>query len=160
MKINIVPFLLAFLLAGPVWKKQTNTKTIVPERVINVISTMKGPLNTMFKECVGAGRATKGYVPMQQKWSMSKKRVISNYRMHGLANRCYGCLQEDDKKNRSITTVYLKLVRLPVVIGIKLLSNWAFMPSWLASGNKTIFWWKGNVSPPRITAKWDAFIRI
>ena len=34
-----------------------------------------------------------------------------------------------------------------------------FMPSALASGNKTIFWWKGNVTPPKDYKKWDDLIK-
>ena len=33
------------------------------------------------------------------------------------------------------------------------------MPSALASGNKTIFWWKGNVTPPKSYENWDALIQ-
>ena len=33
------------------------------------------------------------------------------------------------------------------------------MPSALASGTKTIFWWKGNITPPKDAAKWSALIR-
>jgi xylan 1,4-beta-xylosidase len=34
-----------------------------------------------------------------------------------------------------------------------------FMPTALASGEKTIFWWKGNVTPPKSQQEWGAFIR-
>jgi beta-xylosidase len=34
-----------------------------------------------------------------------------------------------------------------------------FMPSALASGDKTIFWWKGNVTPPKDYKKWGELIR-
>jgi xylan 1,4-beta-xylosidase len=37
--------------------------------------------------------------------------------------------------------------------------EFGFMPQKLASGEKTIFWWKGNVTPPRDYAKWEALIR-
>lgn len=38
-----------------------NPKSKTPERVINVnFNTEKGALNTMFNECVGAGRANEG----------------------------------------------------------------------------------------------------
>ena len=33
------------------------------------------------------------------------------------------------------------------------------MPSALASGDRTIFWWKGNVTSPKDYAKWEAFIQ-
>ncbi len=38
-----------------------------------------------------------------------------------------------------------------------------FMPEALASGTKTIFWWKGNVTPPKVQDEWaqlvQAFVR-
>ena len=34
-----------------------------------------------------------------------------------------------------------------------------FMPDALASGSKTIFWWRGNVTPPKDMNKWADFIR-
>ena len=38
-----------------------NARTKFPERIINTdFSKEKGLLNTMFKECVGAGRANEG----------------------------------------------------------------------------------------------------
>jgi len=33
------------------------------------------------------------------------------------------------------------------------------MPGKLASGTKTVFWWKGNVTPPKDQAKWAMLIR-
>ena len=33
------------------------------------------------------------------------------------------------------------------------------MPSDLASGDSTIFWWKGNVTPPKDYGKWEELIR-
>jgi xylan 1,4-beta-xylosidase len=33
------------------------------------------------------------------------------------------------------------------------------MPAKLASGDKTVFWWKGNITPPKDPAKWSGLIR-
>jgi xylan 1,4-beta-xylosidase len=33
------------------------------------------------------------------------------------------------------------------------------MPTKLASGTQTVFWWKGNITPPKDPAKWNALIR-
>ena len=33
------------------------------------------------------------------------------------------------------------------------------MPNALASGDRTIFWWKGNVTPPKDYKKWEDLIR-
>lgn len=44
-------------------------------------------------------------------------------------------------------------------IGMKPFVELGFMPSRLASGNKSIFWWRGNVTPPKDYNKWEALIR-
>jgi xylan 1,4-beta-xylosidase len=44
-------------------------------------------------------------------------------------------------------------------IGMKPFVELGFMPGGLASGSKTIFWWKGNVTPPRDMKKWEDLVR-
>jgi beta-xylosidase len=44
-------------------------------------------------------------------------------------------------------------------IGMKPFVELGFMPEGLASGSKTIFWWKGNVTPPKDMNKWADLIR-
>jgi len=34
----------------------------------------------------------------------------------------------------------------------------SFMPYDLASGDQTVFWWKGNITPPKDWGGWDWFI--
>lgn len=68
-------------------QSKTNKKTEFPSRVINVDYRIeKGPLNTMFKECVGAGRANEGLrADWQQQLAYVKKECGFKYiRMHGL----------------------------------------------------------------------------
>jgi xylan 1,4-beta-xylosidase len=44
-------------------------------------------------------------------------------------------------------------------ISIKPFVELGFMPSALASGSQTIFWWRGNVTPPKDYDKWAALIK-
>ena len=44
-------------------------------------------------------------------------------------------------------------------IGLKPFLELGFMPSALASGDQTVFWWKGNVTPPRSHDDWAALVR-
>ena len=62
-----------------------------------------------------------------------------------------GVYQEDAKGNpiynfQYIDQLYDALLRLHIKPFVEL----GFMPSALASGRQTIFWWKGNVTPPEI----------
>ena len=62
-------------------------KPSVQERIINIdFSKTAGPLNTFFKECVGAGRANEGLrADWQQQLAQVQKEIGINYiRFHGL----------------------------------------------------------------------------
>ncbi|MGD9928384.1 MAG: hypothetical protein AB7U05_00075 [Mangrovibacterium sp.] len=162
--IHLYLFLLAFLLAGPVLaKRKTNINPILPERVINLdFNNEKGALNTMFKECVGAGRANEGLrADWQQQLTYVKEKCDFKYiRMHGLLTDDMAVYKEDDKGTPQYNYMYIDaLYDFLLSIGIKPFVELGFMPSALASGNKTIFWWKGNVTPPKDYDKWEDFIR-
>lgn len=66
--------LIAFLVAASVIAQKK--KSQVPERTINVdFNVEKGTLNTMFKECVGAGRTNEGLrADWQQQLAYVKKK--------------------------------------------------------------------------------------
>jgi xylan 1,4-beta-xylosidase len=157
-------FLLLSLLAGQVFaKSKTTTKIIVPERVINVdFNNEKGALNTMFKECIGAGRANEGLrADWQQQLLFVKKACDFKYiRMHGLLTDDMGVYKEDAKGNPQYNYMYIDpLYDYLLSIGIKPFVELGFMPEALASGKQTIFWWKGNVTPPKDYDKWAALIK-
>ena len=82
---RIFLFILTCLVSGSLFAQNTRTKS--PERVMNIdFSMAKGPLNTMFRECVGAGRANEGLrADWQQQLAYVKKECGFKYiRMHGL----------------------------------------------------------------------------
>jgi len=132
-------------------------------RVISVDYTKSsGKLNTMFKECIGAGRANEGLrADWQQQLAYVKKECDFKYiRMHGLLTDDMAVYKEDNKGNPEYNYMYVDaLYDYLLSIGIKPFVELGFMPSALASGDKTIFWWRGNVTPPKDYAKWEALIR-
>jgi len=140
-----------------------NAKNKTPERVLNVnYSIEKGPLNTMFKECVGAGRANEGLrADWQQQLAYVKKECGFKYiRMHGLLTDDMGVYKEDRTGKPEYNYMYVDvLFDYLQSIGIKPFVELGFMPQALASGDKTIFWWRGNVTPPKDYDKWAALIR-
>jgi len=168
MKMNrFYLFLLLTFIAGTVSvQSKTNKKTTqieTPERVINVdLKNVKGPLNTMFRECVGAGRANEGLrADWQQQLAYVKKECGFKYiRMHGLLTDDMGVYKEDKNGNPEYNYMYIDvLFDFLQSIGMKPFVELGFMPNALASGNQTIFWWRGNVTPPKDYAKWEALIR-
>lgn len=137
-------------------------KKVAPERLINIdFNVEKGPLNTMFKECVGAGRANEGLrTDWQQQLAYVRKECGFKYiRMHGLLTDDMAVYAQDKNGNPQYNYMYVDvLFDFLHSIGMKPFVELGFMPSQLASGNKTIFWWRGNVTPPKDHEKWAALI--
>lgn len=133
-----------------------------PERVINISYTIeKGPLNEMFKKCVGAGRANEGLrADWQQQLAYVKKECGFKYiRFHGLLCDDMGVYKEDTKGNPIYNYMYIDaLFDFLHSIDIKPFVEFGFMPNALASVDNTIFWWKGNVTPPKDYNKWKDLI--
>jgi len=122
----------------------------------------KGPMNSMFKECVGAGRANEGLrADWQQQLAFVKKACDFKYiRMHGLLTDDMGVYSEDRKGNPQYSFQYIDvLYDYLESIGMKPFVELGFMPSALASGKQTIFWWRGNVTPPKDYNKWADLIK-
>ncbi|HEY8956286.1 GH39 family glycosyl hydrolase [Chitinophaga sp.] len=138
-------------------------KPAVPERVITTdFSKTAGRLNTMFNECVGAGRANEGLrADWQQQLAYVRKECGFRYiRMHGLLTDDMAVYTEDGKGNPVYNYMYIDvLFDFLHSIGMKPFVELGFMPSALASGSKTIFWWRGNVTPPRDYEKWAALVK-
>lgn len=120
-----------------------------------------GKLNTMFKESVGAGRANEGLrADWQQQLAYVKKECDFKYiRMHGLLSDDMAVYKEDSKGNPEYNYMYIDaLYDYLLSIDIKPFVELGFMPSQLASGPKTIFWWRGNVTPPKDYKKWEDLV--
>jgi xylan 1,4-beta-xylosidase len=157
--------ILCFLLALLVLPLPTLAADAAPpaKRLISAdASRVKGPLNTMFKVCVGAGRANEGLrADWQRQLAYVQKECGFTYlRMHGLLGDDMGVYRED-KNGRPeynwqyIDEVYDFLLRIRMKPFVEL----GFCPGALASGNKTIFWWKGYVTKPSDPRKWEDLIR-
>jgi xylan 1,4-beta-xylosidase len=133
------------------------------QRVISAdLSHVKGPLNTMFKACVGAGRANEGLRAdwQRQLTSLHKECGFETIRMHGLLTDDMGVYREDKNGRPEYNWQYIdELYDFLLRIGMKPFVELGFSPHDLASGSKTIFWWKGNVTPPKDMKKWGDLIR-
>ena len=118
------------------------------------------PFVHLWSRCVGAGRANEG---LRASWleqlKLSKEMCGFEYvRFHGLFH--------DDM------CVYREVESLPVYnwqyiddlfgrmldIGVRPFVELSFFPKDIASGDKTVFWWKGYVSPPKDYAKWEGLV--
>jgi xylan 1,4-beta-xylosidase len=133
-----------------------------PRLISADLQQTNGSLNTMFKFCVGAGRANEG---LRADWQRQLAYVhrecgFTYIRMHGLFTDDMGVYREDSHGNPEYNWQYIdELYDSLQRIGMKPFVELSFMPNALASGPKTIFWWKGNVTPPKDLTKWANFIR-
>ena len=136
---------------------------VIAQRTINVdCNKTSGKLNTFFNECVGAGRANEGLrADWQKQLAYVRKECGFKYiRMHGLLTDDMAVYKEDDKGNPEYNFMYIDvLFDFLHRIGMKPFVELGFMPNALASGKQTIFWWRGNVTPPKDYNKWEDLIR-
>ncbi|HKM92384.1 MAG TPA: hypothetical protein VJY41_01895 [Prolixibacteraceae bacterium] len=156
---RLILILSVCFIVAPVMAQTSKTN----ERVINInFSKENGPLNTMFNECVGAGRANEGLrADWQEQLAYVKKECGFRYiRFHGLLTDDMGVYKEDSNGNAQYNYMYVDalfdyLLSIDMIPFVEL----GFMPNALASGEETIFWWKGNVTPPKDYNKWGALVQ-
>ncbi len=133
-----------------------------PSRVIAVdFSKVRGPHSTVWKECIGAGRANEGLrADWQEQLALVQREIGFRYiRMHGLLHDDMGVYKEDAKGTPIYNWQYIdKLYDYLLKAGLKPFVELAFMPRDLASAEKTIFWWRGNITPPKSYDKWSALV--
>jgi xylan 1,4-beta-xylosidase len=133
------------------------------DRIIAVdVNQIQGPLDTSFKVCVGAGRANEGLrADWQEQLGVARRECGFRYiRMHGLLTDDMGVYKEDEHGHPVYNWQYIdRLYDFLLSINVKPFVELSFMPQDLASGSRTIFWWKGNVTPPKSYDKWADLIR-
>ena len=133
------------------------------ERIIAAdVNQVQGPLDTSFEECVGAGRANEGLrADWQDQLRIARRECGFKYiRMHGLLTDDMGVYKEDAHGNPIYNWQYIdRLYDFLLSIDIKPFVELSFMPKDLASGSNTVFWWRGNITPPKSYDKWADLIR-
>jgi xylan 1,4-beta-xylosidase len=165
--IKITFLFLAFSAIGTSTNAQKKTKkTAEPQPIVRTIEAdvtqVKGPTVKIWQECVGAGRANEG---LRADWQEQLRKVkyelgFKYIRMHGLLHDDMGVYFEDKQGNPIYNWQYIdQLYDFLLSIGMKPFVELSFMPKALASGDKTVFWWKGNVTPPKSYDKWYNFMK-
>ena len=136
------------------------------QREIIVSAQDRVPFRNQTDGCVGTGRMG---LALQKEYYEQLKLVqekigFSHIRGHGLFNEDMAIYQEytDAEGNRraEYNFTYLDLVMDSYrSLGLKPFLELGFMPAKIASGSQTIFYWKGNTTPPADYADWCALVR-
>ena len=133
------------------------------ERIVTAdMNAVSGPTKTGWRKCVGAGRANEGLrADWQEQLRKVKKDIgFENIRMHGLLHDDMGVYFEEKKGKPTYNWQYIdQLYDFLIGIGVKPFVELSFMPKDLASGPETVFWWKGNITPPKDYDKWYDLIK-
>lgn len=134
-----------------------------PGRVIVAdVARTTGPHSRAALMVVGAGRANEGLrADWQAQLALTQREIGFQYiRFHGLLDDDMGVYSEDaaghpEYNFQYIDTLYDALLSLHIRPFVEL----SFMPAKLASGSKTVFWYKANISPPKDMQKWQGLMQ-
>lgn len=133
-----------------------------PSRVISVdYRRVKGTRDRFAHLVVGAGRVAEGLrADWQRDLAIVHRECGFEYlRMHGLLQDELGVYSEDKQGRPVYNFQYIDAVYDAILnTRMRPFVEFGFMPQRLASGEKTIFWWKGNITPPRDYANWERLV--
>ncbi|GAA4934645.1 GH39 family glycosyl hydrolase [Actinoplanes utahensis] len=118
-----------------------------------------------WRACVGTGRMDLALRRDHQESLALVQREIGfrHIRGHGLFSDGMGVFQPysytGQERVRHSFTYLDQVVDAYLELGIRPFLELGFMPSGLASGDQTVFWWRANVTPPRSHAAWSDLVR-
>ena len=125
------------------------------------LSGPRQPLNRFFAHCIGAGRAGE----MLRAETLSQLTRLQNtcgfqyLRFHGLFSDDMAVCSRNHAGEIVYNWQYIDLVFDAMLERhIRPLVELGFMPDCLKSGEQTIFWWKGNVTPPKDMQAWQELV--
>lgn len=123
------------------------------------------PFHNQVDYCVGTGRMG---LALQKEYQAQLKLVqdeigFQHIRGHGLFTDDMAIYQETERDGERIVEynfTYLDMVMDSYLeLGIRPFLELGFMPEKLASGKQTIFYWKGNTTPPKSYTEWKAMVQ-
>jgi xylan 1,4-beta-xylosidase len=118
------------------------------------------PVTPYWRVCVGGGGVGEALrADFQKHLEMVQREMpFQHLRMHGLFHEDMMVYREENGRP-IVNWQYVDLVYDHwLSIGIRPFVELGFMPYDLASGEQTVFWWKGNITPPKDGERWEWFI--
>lgn len=132
---------------------------------IIIPSAPVGALSTAWRRCVGTGRTREVlHADYRDSLAVIQDEIgFAATRAHGLFHDDMGLVRRWEHEGRSGTRYGFSYVDLVIdtwlEAGLQPFLELGFMPAALASGPETVFWWKGNITPPADHAEWAALVR-
>ncbi len=121
----------------------------------------RGPRDRFASLCVGAGRANEAlrHDFFQQLKAAAADCGFRYLRFHGLFHDDMDVYREDADGRPVYNWQYIDILFDQLLsLGVRPFVELSFTPRAMASGDRTVFWWRGNVTPPADLAKWGALI--
>ncbi|HEY0119649.1 MAG TPA: xylan 1,4-beta-xylosidase [Cellulomonas sp.] len=120
-----------------------------------------GRLPQAWRECVGTGRLNLALrSDYRESLALVQREIGFRYiRGHGLLSDDMGLLRQSQGVTRHSFTYVDQVHDMFLELGVRPFVELGFMPTALASGDQTVFWWKGNVTPPRDYAEWTGLVQ-
>lgn len=163
-KTSVLCFLL--VLIQPCFAISKNNKkqqvTTAVREIHADYNQVKGTLCRNYRMCIGAGRVNEALrADWQQQLKLLQTDIGFEYiRMHGLLHDDMGVYQEDKNGTPVFNFQYIDVVYdFLLEQKIRPFVELSFMPEALKSNNKTVFWWRANISPPKDYVKWNKLIK-
>ena len=128
---------------------------------IEIPSEPSGILSDAWRFCVGTGRMNLALrADYQTSLSLVQQEIgFRHIRGHGLLCDDMGILRHSEGVARYSFTYLDQVFDSYMALGIKPFLELGFTPSALASGDQTVFWWKGNVTPPKDYRAWTELVQ-
>ncbi|MEV0428749.1 xylan 1,4-beta-xylosidase [Micromonospora sp. NPDC050495] len=133
-------------------------RVVVPEQAT-------GRLTEAWRACVGTGRfelaLRRDY---QDSLALIQREIgFRHIRGHGLLSDGVGVHRpyeyQGSRHVRHAFTYVDQVIDAYLDLGIRPFVELGFMPAALASGDQTVFWWRGNVTPPGSWTEWADLVR-
>ncbi|MBS2964875.1 xylan 1,4-beta-xylosidase [Actinocrinis puniceicyclus] len=136
----------------------------MPDPIV-VPDQASGRLADSWRYCVGTGRFDLGLRrDYQDSLALIQREIgFRRIRGHGLLSDGAGVYQpyeyQGSKSARYSFTYVDQVIDAYLGLGIAPFVELGFMPAALASGEHSVFWWRGNVTPPSDHREWAALVR-
>jgi len=119
------------------------------------------PFPHYWEASVGSGRAA---LALRADWREALHQVhrqtgMQAVRFHGIFNDDVGVYGLDPQGRAAYNFQYVDQIYDGLLdLGLRPFVELGFMPKALASGDKSVFWYKGNVTPPRDLHQWTGLV--